>query len=131
MVTKCKLMRPRKDAKRAFTLVELLAAMVFMAIVMPVIMQALGIANRAGQVAQRKASAARIADRVLNEYVANGHHSRGSQRGVVEEGPYEFEWNISIENWREDNMRMVTAHVTYPVQGTQYSVEMSTLVGIQ
>lgn len=132
MLTKCKVMRRIKDARRGgFTLVELLAAMAFMAILLPVVMQALGIANRAGQVAQRKAIAARIADRVLNEYVANGQQSRGLQRGTVEEGPYQFKWNIAIENWREDTMRLVTADVTYAVQGKKYSVEMSTLVGNQ
>ena len=132
MLTKCKIMRRTRDVKRrGFTLVELLAAMAFMAILLPVVMQALGIANRAGQVAQRKAIAARIADRVLNEYVANGTQSRGLQRGTVEEGPYEFKWNIAIETWREDNMRLVTADVKYAVQGKEYSVEMSTLVGNQ
>ena len=124
-------MRRITDAKRAaFTLVELLAAMAFMAIVIPVIMQALAISNRAGQVAQRKAIAARVADRMLSEYVANGTQNRGFQRGTVEEGAYEFQWNIAVENWREDNMRLVTATVTYPVQGKDYSVEMSTLVGV-
>jgi type II secretion system protein I len=147
MVTKCKIMRRNSDKpqraltpalsqrerekRRAFTLVELLAAMAFMAIVLPVVMQALAIANRAGQVAQRKAIAARVADRVLNEYVANGQQSRGLQRGTVAEGPYQFNWNISVENWREDNMRLVTADVKYAVQGKDYSVEMSTLVGMQ
>ena len=131
MDTKSKMKRRIKHAKSAFTLVELLAAMAFMAIVIPVVMQALGIANKAGQVAQRKAIAARVADRVLNEYVANGQQNRGLQRGTVEEGAYQFQWNISIENWREDNMRLVTAQVTYPVQGQEYSVALSTLVGIQ
>src|SRR5437870_12878248 len=101
-------------AKRhAFTLVELLAAMAFMAIVIPVVMQALSIANRAGQVAQRKAIAARVADRALSEYVANGQRSSGLQRGTLEEGPYEFRWNITIENWRVDSMHTVTPQVTY------------------
>jgi type II secretory pathway pseudopilin PulG len=111
-------------------LVELLAAMAFMAIVIPVIMHALAISNRAGQVAQRKAIAARIADRVLSEYVANGQQVRSAQRGTVDEGPYEFQWNIALENWKEDSMRVVTAQVTYPVQGQQFSVETSTLIGL-
>ena len=132
MDTKFKMMRRRTAAKRrGFTLVEMLAAMAFMAIVIPVVMQAMGIANKAGQVAQRKAIAARVADRVLNEYVANGQQNRGLQRGTVEEGAYQFQWNISVENWREDNMRLVTAQVTYPVQGQEYSVALSTLVGMQ
>jgi len=130
MVTKFKMTR-RIDAKRAgFTLVELLAAMAFMAIVIPVIMQALAISNRAGQVAQRKAIAARVADRMLSEYVANGTQNRGFQRGTVEEGAYEFQWSVAVENWREDSMRLITATVTYPVQGKDYSVETSTLVGL-
>src|SRR4051794_29958582 len=109
MLTKCKMKRQCDDVKRAaFTLVELLAAMAFMAIVIPVIMHALAISNRAGQVAQRKAIAARIADRVLSEYVANGQQVRSAQKGVLEEGPYEFQWNISVQNWREDSMRLAT-----------------------
>lgn len=124
------MMRQTAANRRAFTLVELLAAMAFMAIVIPVIMHALAISNRGAQVAQRKAIAARVADRVLSEYVANGQKNRGLQRGTVEEGAYEFRWEIALENWREDNMRMITATVTYPVQGKDYSVEMSTLVGL-
>jgi type II secretion system protein I len=119
------------DARRGgFTLIELLAAMTLMAIVIPVTMQALAISNRAGQVAQRKAIAARVADTVLNDYVANSQTTRPVQKGVVEEGAYEFQWNITVENWRQDNMRMVTAEVTYPVQGQEYSVATSTLVEI-
>jgi type II secretory pathway pseudopilin PulG len=120
-----------KKTRAAFTLVELLAAMAFMAVLLPVVMRGIAIANRAGQVAQRKAIAARIADRVLAEYVVNSQASRSAQRGVVEEGPYEFRWNISVEGWRDDNnMRVATAEVTYPVQGRDYSVATSTLIGL-
>jgi type II secretion system protein I len=125
-------MRLNKNVNRpGFTLVELLAALAFMAIVMPVVMQALAISNRAGQVAQRKTIAARVADRVLNDYIANGQQNRGLQRGSAEEGPYQFQWNIATENWREDSMRVITAQVTYAVQGQPYSVEASTLIGLQ
>ncbi len=51
----------------AFTLAEVLAALTFMAIVIPVAIEGLRIANRAGVVAQRKTVAARVADSVLNE----------------------------------------------------------------
>jgi type II secretory pathway pseudopilin PulG len=120
-----------RNTRAAFTLVELLAAMAFMAVLLPVVMHGIAIANRAGQVAQRKAIAARIADRVLAEYVVNSQATRSAQRGVVEEGPYEFRWNISVEGWRDDNnMRVATAEVTYPVQGQQFSVATSTLIGL-
>ena len=58
----------RRTANRAgFTLAEVLAALVFMAIVVPVAVEGLRVANLAGQVGQRKTVAARVADRVLNE----------------------------------------------------------------
>jgi len=120
------------NAKRraAFTLVELLAALAFMALVIPVTMHALTIANRAGQVAQRKALAARVVDRALNEYVVVGATSASAQRGVETIGQVEFSWAITLENWREDNMRLVTCEVTYPAQGQEYSVRSSTLMGM-
>ncbi len=121
----------RTPGRFAFTLVELLAAMAFMAIVIPVAMEGLRIANRAGQVGQRKAMAARVADRVLNEYVVMSQNRGAAQKGTVEEGAFEFVWNIRADNWREDSMRVVTAEVTYPVQGQNYSVRASTLLGVE
>jgi prepilin-type N-terminal cleavage/methylation domain-containing protein len=120
----------RRTPKRAFTLVELLAAMAFMAIVIPVAMEGLRIASRAGQVGQRKSMAARVGDRMLNEYVVMNQRQTGKQNGTAQEGPLEFRWNIRVENWREDSMRLVTCEVTYPVQGKNYSVTESTLVSL-
>src|SRR6478735_6417980 len=52
-----------------FTLAEVLAALLFMAIVIPVAVQGLRIASRAGSLSERKAIAARLADSKLNELV--------------------------------------------------------------
>jgi prepilin-type N-terminal cleavage/methylation domain-containing protein len=122
----------RLAKQRGFTLVELLAAMAFMAIVIPVAMHGLVIANRAGQVAQRKAIAARVLERTLNEYVASSDNnaSISKQKGVAQEGEMEFDWNIRQETWKEDKMRLITGEVTYRVQGQEYSVTGSTLIGL-
>ena len=53
----------------AFTLAEVLAAMLFLAIVIPAAVEALHVASLAGEVAARKGAAARIADRILNESI--------------------------------------------------------------
>jgi type II secretion system protein I len=119
------------NALSAFTLVELLAAMVFMAIVIPVAVQGLRIATRAGEVAQRKAVAARVLDKVLNEYVAMSANQNGSGKlnGTESENGIDFKWKMKVENWSQDNaMRTVWAEVSYPSQGRSYTVEASTLV---
>jgi type II secretory pathway pseudopilin PulG len=112
----------------AFTLAEVLAALAFMAIVIPVAVEGLRIANRAGLVAQRKDVASRIADRVLNETLVTGQAQSGSRSGVVQEGFQEYRWSVRAEPWPEDAMRVVTVEVIFPVQGQDYDVRLSTLI---
>ncbi|MGH8024911.1 MAG: PulJ/GspJ family protein, partial [Limisphaerales bacterium] len=56
----------RRRGQSGFTLAETLAALVFMAIIIPAAVEALHVASGAGEIAVRKGEAARVADRVLN-----------------------------------------------------------------
>ena len=114
--------------KRGFTLAEVLAALVFMAIVIPVAVEALRIANLAGQVGYRKAAAARVAERVLNESLITSQIQGLSQTGVIDEGPQQYRWTIRSEPWSEDAMMVVSVDVLFVVQGKDYDVRLSTLV---
>jgi type II secretory pathway pseudopilin PulG len=114
--------------RAAFTLVEVLAALLFMAIVIPAAVEGLRVANLAGQVGQRKAVAARIAERMLNELMVSGQLRSTTQKGVVQEGTQQFQWDVRSEPWTQDAMRLVTVQVTFPVQGRDYDVRLSTLV---
>ena len=118
----------RRSSRSGFTLAEALAALAFMAIVIPVAVNGLRIANLAGQVAERKAVAARIAERIVNEtVVTTGGQSLG-QKGVVREGVFDYQWSARIEPWTEGTFRMLTVQVTFPVQGQEYDVALSTLM---
>jgi hypothetical protein len=105
-----------------------LAALAFMAIVIPVAVEGLRIANLAGQVSQRKAVATRIAERVLNEMLITSQMRGSAQNGTMQEGFQEYRWSIRAEPWPEDAMRLVTVQVMFPVQGRDYDVRLSTLV---
>ncbi len=112
-----------------FTLAEVLAALLFMAIVIPVAVQGLHVASRAGTVAERKAVAARLADSRLNELIVTGQWQSSAQKGTIEEGWQSYSWTLESEPWAEDGaMRLVTVHVSVPVQGRDYDVAVSTLV---
>jgi len=117
--------RHRTDA---FTLAEVLAALVFMAIVIPVAMQGLSIASRAGAVAERKREAARVAERLLNESVVTTNWNQSTQSGVVQELDREYRWKLRSERWTESTMQLLSVEVTFPVQGKDYAVQLSTLV---
>ena len=99
-----------------------------MAIVIPVAVQGLRVASLAGQVGQRRAVAGRIAERVLNEFSATGQAQDGGQNGLVLEGMQQYRWALLTQPWPEDAMQLVTVQVTFPVQGQDYDVRLSTLV---
>jgi type II secretory pathway pseudopilin PulG len=122
--------KPVGKARRAFTLIEVLAAMLFMAVVIPVAMEGLRTASLAGEVAQRKMIAARIANKVLNELKVTGRLQNASQSGVVEESGLNYRWTVKNEAWTEDplvQMTVATLIVSFTAQGRAYDVRLSTL----
>jgi type II secretory pathway pseudopilin PulG len=122
----------RKNKKNAagFTLAEVLAALLFLAIVIPVAVEALHTASLAGEVAARKGQAARVADRILNESLVTTNWNQ-TQSGTITEGAEEFHWKLTNKNWPQDLMQLVTTEVAFTAQGHDYSVKMSTLANLQ
>lgn len=118
----------RRGRRRAFTLVEVLAALLMMAIIVPVAMQGMSIASRAGMLGQRKAAALRVAERVLNELIVHGETTSGSTTGTTAEGSVNYPWTFRSERWPEDVMLHLTVTVTFTVQGNEYDVSLSTLM---
>lgn len=118
-----------RRADSGFTLAEVLAALLFMAIVIPVAVQGLQIASRAGSVSERKVQAARMAESKLNELIVTRQWSSSASRGTIQEGLQSYAWRLETQPWAEDGaMRLVTVWVSVPVQGQEYEVPVSTLV---
>jgi Tfp pilus assembly protein PilV len=115
-----------------FTLAEVLAALLFMAIVVPVAMEGLHIASLAGAVAQRKSEAARIAQKVINESLITTNWSQSLQSGTIAEGQRQFRWTLRSDPWNQDPaqtmLRQLSVEVFFTAQARDYSVKMSTLV---
>jgi type II secretory pathway pseudopilin PulG len=115
-----------------FTLAEVLAALVFMAIVIPVALDAMHIASRAGTVAARKGEAARVAQRLLTENLITTNWSQSAQGGTLTEGQRQFRWTMRTDPWTQDpNQNVIlqlSVEVFFAAQNQDYSVRMSTLV---
>ena len=120
-----------KRGAAAFTLAEVLAALLFLAIVIPTAVEALHVASLGGEVAVRKTAAMRVADRVLNESLVTTNWTGGLQTGTITEGIYDFKWKLTSQTWPEDTMQLLTAEVTYSAQGKDYTVKLSTLANSQ
>ena len=124
-------MRPKRSAA-AFTLAEVLAALLFMAIVIPAAVEGLHVASLAGTVAERKGEAARVARRLLTESVVTTNVNQPTQSGNVTEGQREFRWTMKSDSWNQDPnqnvIRLLSVEVFFTAQNREYSVRMSTLM---
>lgn len=122
----------RPAAKRpgcaGFTFAEVLAAMFFLAILVPVIVEGLSLSNRAGVVAERTALALRLADNQLNELLLDDQWAYAEQRGDFGDDWPGYEWTLSKLSWDEDTMVELTLEVVFSVQGREHRVRLSTLV---
>jgi prepilin-type N-terminal cleavage/methylation domain-containing protein len=118
----------RRYARRAFTLVEVLASLMLIALVVPVAMEAMAVASRAGELGRRKAAAVRVGERVLGELLVVGQLATGASSGVAQEGPFEYPWSVRVENWPEDALQQATVTVTFALRGTTQEIALSTLL---
>ena len=119
-----------RGAEAGFTLAEVLAAMMFMAIVVPAAVEGLRIASAAGELATRKAEAARVAERELNEIAVTSMGGLTAQAGTIQEGGHDYHWTLHSELWPQDSMQLLTMDVAYVVRDRTYSTRLSTLVNL-
>ena len=104
--------KTRRAVRQAgFTLAEVMAALLFLAIVIPTAVEVLHIASLAGEVAARKSEAARIADRILSESVVTTNWSGAMQSGTVSEGVLDFHWNLNSQLWSQNPLPQAQSSV--------------------
>ena len=119
-----------RSNRAAFTLAEVLAALLFLAIVIPTAVEAVHVASLAGEVAARKSGAVRVAERVLNESLVTTNWT-SQQSGTVTEGVVDYQWKLTSQTWPQEALQQVTSQVTFTAQGRNYSVSLSTLANSQ
>jgi hypothetical protein len=105
-----------------------LAAMVFLGVLIPVVIEGLGVASRAGEVAERKTIASQLAANKLNEMVVTGDWESGQNSGDFGLDWPGYNWELQNGTWSVDSMTELNLVVSYQVQGRDYFVRLTTLV---
>jgi Tfp pilus assembly protein PilV len=111
-----------------FTFAEVLAAMVFLAILVPVVVEGLTLANRAATVAERTATAMQLGENRLNELLLNRLWATAPARGDFGVDWSQYRYEVIRGNWPMDRMVELTVRVTFEVQGREHEVRLTTLV---
>lgn len=122
--------RRRHSSSGGFTFAELLAALLFLSIVIPAALQGLAIANRASVSAERKITAARLADNLMNQLIVTGEWKFSNTEGQFGETGEQslYRWRVETEPWTESSFLLLHVYVFYPVQGMEQAVRLSALV---
>ncbi len=116
-----------------FTFVEVLAALMFLALVIPAIVQGLTLSNRAAVIAERSALAGEYAQNKMSELLASDAWSNAptTSGDFGASGASGYQWKMSTNNWPVDTTNPMTelaVDVSYTVQGQSFNVHLSTLV---
>ena len=137
-------MRRKSSTAAGFTLVEILASLLFLAIAVPAIVGALGVASRASEVAERSSLAGNLAENKLNEFlVGNAWQSAAQPAGDFGTDYPNYRWQMTTQTWAgnttntgttsssatgSNTLTELAVEVFYPVQGSEHSVRLTTLV---
>jgi type II secretory pathway pseudopilin PulG len=120
--------------RNGFTFVEVFAAMVFLAILIPAIVEGLSIATRASVVAERSSVAGELAENKMNELLltsTNGTENQSQTSGDFGTDWPGYRWEMTEGTWDQDTvntMSEMSVQVFYPVQGKERSVTLTTLL---
>jgi general secretion pathway protein I len=121
----------RPKSSRGFTLVEVMAAVVLVAIVLPVVMRGISLATSLGDTARRRAEAAVLAHSKLHELVVTQGWQMSTMSGDFGEDNPDYKWSAEVKDWDASTLKELDVHVTWGLGERQRSVTMTTLVETQ
>lgn len=116
--------------RRAFTLVEVLVALLVAAVVIPVTLRALMLAAGFDSSTLRQRQAARLADYKLNELITNQTWNGTSTTGDFGTDYPGYRWELTTGAWQAGTttMRDLTLTVYGPGRHGEFTVVLHTLV---
>src|SRR5579862_2433153 len=117
-----------KRETSGFTLVEVLATVVLMAIVLPVAMRGIGLATKVAGVAEHRAVAAQLAQSKLHELLATSGWQSGTLNGDFSPDQPAYKWRAEMQAWDGSSIEEFDVHVLWTVNGREEQVTLSTLV---
>ena len=112
----------------AFTLVEILATLVLVAIILPVAMSGISLALSVADESRRETEAASLAQNKMAEIIATGLWQTASLGGDFAPDWPDYRWSAQVTDWQVTTLRQVDVLVLWTNRGRERSVKVSTLV---
>ena len=117
-----------RKRRAAFTLVEVLAALMLAAIVLPIAMRGISLATSAAGTARRQMEAASLAEAKLAELIATGEWQGSNLSGDCGDAWPEYRWSAEVIESSETALHQLDVHIEWTARGHARDVVLSTLV---
>jgi len=115
----------------AFTLVEVLAALMLIAIVIPVVMQGITVAANTASAARHRNEATGLAESKLAEIVATAQWQTGTLAGDFSPDWPDYRWEATVQPWAQDtsdaSLQQIDLRLIWNARGRENSLTLSTL----
>lgn len=125
-----------RDARATgFTLIEVLATMLLMAIVLPTVMQGVALATKAASVARQRTAAASLAQSELANILITNQWQQGITAGDFGTNWPGYRWQLTQQAWAPDTSTAVIQEldltVSWTSNGRTQSITLSTLAYVK
>jgi prepilin-type N-terminal cleavage/methylation domain-containing protein len=124
--------RSKRSGRRAFTLVEVLAALLLIAIVLPVVMRGISAGTSSASLTRRRTEASSLAQSKLAEIMATEQWRDGALNGTFTlaetENAADYSWRAELQQWSEENVKQLDLYVTWTTGKGEQNVMLSTLI---
>jgi len=117
----------RQRGRRAFTLVEVLASLVLVAIILPVAMKGVSLCLELSETARQQMEAGALAELRLAEVLATEEWTDGDASGDFGEDRPRYTWNMTVEEWEGPSISQIDVSVEWTSRGKTREVTLSTL----
>jgi len=111
-----------------FTIIEVLAALMLIAIVLPTVVHGTLLCLDTAAHAGMQARAASLAQAKLSELAATGQFDQAMLSGNFGEQWPQFAWMAIAEPWEDERLVQLDVAVVWTRRGREYDVTMSTLI---
>lgn len=118
----------RGRALRAFTLIEVLATLLLLAIALPAVLRGISMATSAASQAKHRGDAYGLCQSKLNELLATGQWQNGNLAGDFNPDNPGYRWSASTLAWTDPSVEQLDVHVIWTGRGKEQDVVLSTLV---
>jgi len=118
----------RSSFARAFTLVEVLAALTLAAVILPVAMRGISLATAAASDARRQMEAASLAESKLTELRVSGDWQGSELSGDFGTDWPDYRWIADVAEWEDTTVQQLSVSVSWTARSTTRSVTLTTLV---